>query len=57
MARVTVFGAGAMGTAMAMHATRLGLDVAVWANPLLGAVLYAMLTGRAPLVSILANRA
>ncbi len=33
MAQVTVFGAGAMGTAMAMHATRLGADAALWANP------------------------
>src|SRR5438309_11124014 len=33
MARVTVFGAGAMGTAVAMHAARRGLDVALWANP------------------------
>jgi len=32
MTRVTVFGAGAMGTALAMHAARLGLDVALWAN-------------------------
>src|SRR5919204_1874706 len=29
---VTVFGAGAMGTALAMHAARRGLDVALWAN-------------------------
>ena len=34
MARVTVFGAGAMGTAVAMHAARRGLDAALWANPL-----------------------
>jgi glycerol-3-phosphate dehydrogenase (NAD(P)+) len=33
MARVTVFGAGAMGTALAMHAARQRLDVALWANP------------------------
>ena len=33
MARVTVFGAGAMGTAVAMHAARKGLDTALWANP------------------------
>lgn len=33
MARVTVFGAGAMGTAMATHAARAGLDTAIWANP------------------------
>ena len=33
MARVTVFGAGAMGTAVAMHSARRGLDTALWANP------------------------
>src|SRR5436190_970927 len=33
MAEVTVFGAGAMGTALAMHAARAGLDTALWANP------------------------
>jgi glycerol-3-phosphate dehydrogenase (NAD(P)+) len=33
MARVTVFGAGAMGTAFAMHSARLELDTALWANP------------------------
>jgi glycerol-3-phosphate dehydrogenase (NAD(P)+) len=33
MARVTVFGAGAMGTALAMHTARRGQDVALWANP------------------------
>ena len=33
MARVTVFGAGVMGTAVAVHAARLGVDVALWANP------------------------
>ncbi len=33
VARVTVFGAGAMGTAFAMHAARVGLDTALWANP------------------------
>jgi glycerol-3-phosphate dehydrogenase (NAD(P)+) len=33
MARVTVFGAGAMGTAMAIHAARRGADAALWANP------------------------
>lgn len=32
VARVTVFGAGAMGTAFAMHAARLGLPTALWAN-------------------------
>src|SRR2546421_5693848 len=33
MARVTVLGAGAMGTAVAMHSARRGLDTALWANP------------------------
>lgn len=33
VAVVTVFGAGAMGTAFAMHAARLGLETALWANP------------------------
>jgi glycerol-3-phosphate dehydrogenase (NAD(P)+) len=32
MARLTVFGAGAMGTAVAMHAARAGVDTALWAN-------------------------
>jgi glycerol-3-phosphate dehydrogenase (NAD(P)+) len=32
MARVTVFGAGAMGTAFAMHAARSGLPTSLWAN-------------------------
>ncbi len=32
MARVTVLGAGAMGTAFAMHAARVGLPTALWAN-------------------------
>ena len=39
MAQVTVFGAGAMGTAVAMHAARMGLDTALWANPFDGAAL------------------
>src|SRR5205809_827264 len=39
MARVTVFGAGAMGTAVAMHAARIGFDTALWANPYDGAAL------------------
>ena len=34
MARVTVFGAGAMGTAFATHACRAGLETALWAHPL-----------------------
>jgi len=32
MARVTVFGAGAMGTAMAIHVSRRGADTALWAS-------------------------
>jgi glycerol-3-phosphate dehydrogenase (NAD(P)+) len=32
VARVTVFGAGAMGTAFAMHAARTGLATSLWAN-------------------------
>ncbi|HXJ66756.1 MAG TPA: hypothetical protein VNN79_23610, partial [Actinomycetota bacterium] len=33
MARLTVFGAGAMGTALAMHSARAGVDTALWATP------------------------
>jgi glycerol-3-phosphate dehydrogenase (NAD(P)+) len=33
VARVTVFGAGAMGTSVAMHLARLGHDVTLWASP------------------------
>lgn len=32
MARITVFGAGAMGTAIAMHLARAGNDVSLWAS-------------------------
>ncbi|MEX0983557.1 MAG: NAD(P)H-dependent glycerol-3-phosphate dehydrogenase [Actinomycetota bacterium] len=32
MARIAVFGAGAMGTAVAMHVARLGHDTTLWAN-------------------------
>jgi glycerol-3-phosphate dehydrogenase (NAD(P)+) len=32
VAQVTVFGAGAMGTAFAMHSARAGLETALWAN-------------------------
>jgi glycerol-3-phosphate dehydrogenase (NAD(P)+) len=39
MAHVTVFGAGAMGTAVAVHAARIGLDTALWANPFDGVAL------------------
>ena len=31
--KVTIFGAGAMGTAFAMHAARLGVETALWATP------------------------
>jgi glycerol-3-phosphate dehydrogenase len=31
--RVTVFGAGAKGTAFAMHSARIGNDTHLWANP------------------------
>lgn len=33
MARVTVFGAGAMGTAIAMHLARCGNETTLWASP------------------------
>src|SRR5919204_4531801 len=33
MTKVTVFGAGAMGSAVAMHAARRGMDATLWANP------------------------
>jgi glycerol-3-phosphate dehydrogenase (NAD(P)+) len=42
MAKVTVFGAGAMGTAMAMHAVRSGLETALWATPRDDSVVAAM---------------
>src|SRR5207247_10462489 len=32
MARVTVFGAGAMGTAVAMHLARAGNETVLWAS-------------------------
>jgi glycerol-3-phosphate dehydrogenase (NAD(P)+) len=32
VARIAVFGAGAMGTAVAMHAARLGHETSLWAN-------------------------
>jgi glycerol-3-phosphate dehydrogenase (NAD(P)+) len=51
VARVTIFGAGAMGTAFAMHAARLGLDTALWANPHDARVLTALRTeGKHPLL-------
>ncbi|MEX1047428.1 MAG: NAD(P)H-dependent glycerol-3-phosphate dehydrogenase [Actinomycetota bacterium] len=33
MAQLTVFGAGAMGTALAMHSARRGVETAIWATP------------------------
>jgi glycerol-3-phosphate dehydrogenase (NAD(P)+) len=52
VARVTVFGAGAMGTAFAMHAARRGLPVALWANPYDRRVLEALRReGRHPLLA------
>src|SRR5204862_7036905 len=49
MGRITVFGAGVMGTAMAMHGARRGLDVSLWANPYDARVLAAIRTdGRHP---------
>jgi glycerol-3-phosphate dehydrogenase (NAD(P)+) len=51
VARVTVFGAGAMGTAFAMHAARAGLATALWANPFDVRVLDALRAeGRHPLL-------
>ena len=32
MVRITVFGAGAMGTAVAMHLARAGNEVTLWAS-------------------------
>jgi glycerol-3-phosphate dehydrogenase (NAD(P)+) len=46
MARVTVFGAGAMGTAMAMHLARAGNDTALWASQHDAAVLPNLLAER-----------
>ncbi|MCA1726481.1 MAG: NAD(P)H-dependent glycerol-3-phosphate dehydrogenase [Actinobacteria bacterium] len=42
MPEVTVFGAGAMGTALAIHAARRGLATGLWANPYDERVLQAM---------------
>ncbi len=46
MARITVFGAGAMGTAMAMHLARAGNQASLWASPFDSAVLEALRTDR-----------
>ncbi len=46
MARITVFGAGAMGTAMAIHLARAGHDAALWAGPHDAGVLDALLVDR-----------
>src|SRR4051812_37376120 len=44
MARLTVFGAGTMGTALAMHSARTGVDTALWANRFDGAALEGLRT-------------
>ena len=46
MARITVFGSGAMGTAVAMHLARRGNDTALWASPFDAGVLEALRTER-----------
>src|SRR6266487_42825 len=46
MARVTVFGAGAMGTAIAMHLSRAGNDTVLWASEFDQRVLPELLDGR-----------
>jgi glycerol-3-phosphate dehydrogenase (NAD(P)+) len=49
MARLTVFGAGSMGTALAMHSARAGVDTALWANQYDERVLKALRsTGKHP---------
>lgn len=51
VARVTVFGAGAMGTAFAIHAARLGQPTVLWANPYDERVLSALRSqGKHPLL-------
>jgi glycerol-3-phosphate dehydrogenase (NAD(P)+) len=44
--RITVFGAGAMGTAMAMHLARNGNETALWASPYDAEVLAALAEDR-----------
>lgn len=46
MARVTVFGAGAAGTALAIHLARKGEDVVLWGSEHDGAVLEPLIEGR-----------
>lgn len=46
MARVTVFGAGAAGTALAIHLARKGEDVTLWGSEYDGRVLGALIDGR-----------
>jgi glycerol-3-phosphate dehydrogenase (NAD(P)+) len=46
MARVTVFGAGAMGTAVAMHLARCGNQTNLWASEFDRSVLPALTEGR-----------
>jgi glycerol-3-phosphate dehydrogenase (NAD(P)+) len=46
MARITVFGAGAMGTAIAMHLARSGNEISLWASEFDRAILPALTEGR-----------
>lgn len=46
VARITVFGAGAMGTAMGMHLARCGHDTTLWASPYDERVLEALRADR-----------
>jgi len=46
MVRITVFGAGAMGTAVAMHLARAGNEVTLWASEFDRPVLAALLDER-----------
>src|SRR5262245_14661618 len=46
MAKVTVFGAGAMGTAIAMHLARNGNETRLWASEFDAAILPALETDR-----------
>ena len=46
MARVTVFGAGAMGTALAMHLARVGQETILWASEFDAGVISALSENR-----------
>jgi glycerol-3-phosphate dehydrogenase (NAD(P)+) len=46
VARITVFGAGAMGTAVAMHLARAGHDTTLWASEFDRPVLLKLVDGR-----------